>query len=479
MSNSPFIPIAAVGPRLVSRRLHAGWVAAALLLCAGTSQALEYGPFSLTGFIKSDVTRTNNVCSNCQVFPAEDKQRFWADEIRPGATYGADTSVVTLVQPYLGANFDLGGGFKLSGLLSQRWRDWQPDIPGYLYEANVAVSHEAYGRVTVGAMTTRGWALADYPYGSDVGLAEEWSSAGAGYGLLEYPSIRYTAPVLDVAGGDLVLELTYSAGNTDFKINKPQFWEFWADYRYGDLVLDFVGQYSKNGNPQAWGHGPFTGLTPFPADDDDLGSSNQSIMMLMGRYIIDSNWEVLGGVRANRWSGAYAVVTTPGGTVTSAQWNNMFNVDWDGSRNGVPNPGYSAPLDRLPGRPALPLGQVDLCRGPDLPGQGQHRQPVGTRAEQLGHHRHRRRHLRRRLGRQCLRPGGWGALWPAGPVADVHAHQLGLHRHRFPGDQGRQLGHAGLRLCVLEVAVVFMRTMERNRPRPVYPSLRIRARTQA
>lgn len=342
MSNSPFFPIAAVGRRLVSRRLHAGWVAAALLLCASTSQALEYGPFSLTGFIKSDVTRTNNVCSNCQLFPAEDKQRFWADEILPGATYGADTSVVTLVQPYLGANFDLGGGFKLSGLLSQRWRDWQPDIPGYLYEANVAVSHEAYGRITVGAMTTRGWALADYPYGSDVGLAEEWSSAGAGYGLLEYPSIRYTAPVLDVAGGDLVLELTYSAGNTDFKINKPQFWEFWADYRYDDLLLDFVGQYSKNGNPQAWGHGPFTGLTPFPADDDDLGSSNQSIMMLMGRYIIDSNWEVLGGVRANRWSGAYAVVTTPGSTATSAQWNNMFNVDWGGTRGGVPNPGYSA-----------------------------------------------------------------------------------------------------------------------------------------
>jgi predicted porin len=320
----------------------AGCLAAAWLLACGPAQALDYGPFSLTGFAKVDVTRGSNQCPNCQLFPKEDKQRFWADEILPGASYGTETTTTTLVQPYLGANFNLGGGFKLHGLLSQRWRDWKEDIPGYLYEGNVAVSHEAYGRLTVGAMTTRGWALADYPYGADVGLAEEWSSAGAGYGLLDFPSIRYTSPIFDVAGGDLSLEVTYSAGDTDFKINKPRFWEFWASYRHGDLTLDFVGQDSKNGNPQAWGHGPFTSLTPFPADDDKLGGSSQSIAMLMGRYIIDSNWEVLGGVRANRWSGAYAVVTTPGGTVTSAQWNNMFNVDWGGSRNGVPNPGYSA-----------------------------------------------------------------------------------------------------------------------------------------
>jgi hypothetical protein len=334
-------PDSAAARRPGSRLWRAGW-ASLLLLFSGASQALEYGPFSLTGFLKVDVSRGSNQCPDCQLFPGEDKQRFWADEILPGATYGTETTTFTLFQPYLGANFKLGGGFSLSGLLSQRWRDGKEDKPGYLFEANVALSHELYGRVTVGAMTTRGWALADYPYGSDIGLAEEWSSSGAAYGLLEYPSVRYTAPVLDVAGGDLVLELTYSAGDLDFKINKPQFWEFWSNYRYGDLLLDFVGQYAKNGQPVAFGQAPFTGLTPFPADDPLLGSSSQSIAMLMGRYIIDSNWEVLGGVRANRWSGAYAVVTTPGGTVTSAQWNNMFNVDWGGTRNGVPNPGYSA-----------------------------------------------------------------------------------------------------------------------------------------
>ena len=342
MPTSPLHPESVAACRPGSRRWRAGWAAGVLLLLSGASQALEYGPFSLTGFAKVDVTRGSNICSNCQLYPGEDKQRFWADEILPGATYGTENSTVTLFQPFLGANFRLGGGFSLIGLLSQRWRDGEPDKPGYLYEANVALNHEAYGRLTVGAMTTRGWALADYPYGSDVGLAEEWSSSGAAYGLLEYPSIRYTAPALDVAGGDLVLELTYSAGNTDFKINKPQFWEFWGNYRHGNLLLDFIGQYGKNGQPVAFGQAPFTGLTPFPADDPLLGSSSQSIMMLMGRYSIDSNWEVLGGVRANRWSGAYAVITTPGGSVTSAQWNSMFNVDWGGTRNGVPNPGYEA-----------------------------------------------------------------------------------------------------------------------------------------
>ena len=312
-------------------------VLAVLWALATPARALDFGPFSLTGFAKVDVTRGSNQCPNCQVFPGEDKQRVWADEILPGAVYGTETTTTTLIQPFLAANFNLGGGFKLSGLLSQRWRDWKEDIPGYLYEANVAVSHEYYGRLTVGAMTTRGWALADYPYGADLGLAEEWSSAGAAYGLLMYDSIRYTAPVLDVFGGDLVLEVTYSAGDRDFKINKPSFWEFWANYRIGDLVLDFVGQDSKNGNPQAWGHGPFTGLTPFPADDPQLGESSQSIMMLMGRYTISSQWEILGGARRNRWSGAYAVFTN-----SPAQWNNMFNVNWGGTLNGVANPGYPA-----------------------------------------------------------------------------------------------------------------------------------------
>ena len=49
-------------------------------------------------------------------------------------------------------------------------------------------------------MTTRTWSLADYPYGSNVGLSDVWGSAGAGYGLLT-KAIRYTARALDVLEG--------------------------------------------------------------------------------------------------------------------------------------------------------------------------------------------------------------------------------------------------------------------------------------
>jgi hypothetical protein len=145
--------------------------------------------------------------------------------------------------------------------------------------------------------------------------------------------------MFDVAEGDLVLEASYDQGNRDFKIHKPQFLELYAQYHKGDLVVDAMYQDTRNGNPQAWSHGPFTSLTPNIEDDAKLGGSGQSIAMVMGRYQWDARLELSGGVRLNRWSGAYAVITAPG---TQAQWNNMFNVDWNGQLNGVPNPGYAA-----------------------------------------------------------------------------------------------------------------------------------------
>ena len=56
------------------------------------------------------------------------------------------------------------------------------------------------------------------------------------------------------------------------------------------------------------------------------------IALVMARYQIDARWEVTGGVRANRWSGAYAVVALDGPPV---QFNFPFNVDWGGTLNGV------------------------------------------------------------------------------------------------------------------------------------------------
>jgi hypothetical protein len=308
------------------------------LLASNQVHAIEYGPFSLTGFAKIETLTGSNQCTNCQRFQGEDKQRFWADELVPGRTYGTKTNTVTLFQPYLGAKFDLGQGIKLSGLLSQRWRDGKEDIPGFYYDKNVALSHEDFGSLRIGAMTTRTWALADYPYGTNVNLAEAWGSSGAGYGLLTNAA-RYTSRPLNLLEGTLVVEGTYSPGNTDFKIHKPRFVELYAQYHRGPLVIDAMLQDTRNGTPAAWGHGPFTGPTPSAADDNKVGGSGQGTAMVMGRYQLNNQVELQGGIRRNRWSGAYAAITN---NASPAQWNNMFNVDWNGTLNGVANPGYAA-----------------------------------------------------------------------------------------------------------------------------------------
>ena len=313
--------------------------AAIMALCAPLgAQAIDFGPdgmFSLTGFAEVSAGMASNACKDCQLYPTERKQRVWADELINGKEFKTIGTTFTQIQPYLGFKYDLGKGFKLSGMLSQRWRDGMVDVDGYWYEKNLNIAHEEYGSLRVGAMTTRGWNVADYPYGTNVGVSGPWASSGAGYGMLTR-AVRYTSRILDVAEGDLVLEASYAPGNTAFKINKPSFWELYAQYHKGDLVMDAIIQDTRNGTPSNWAHGPFTGLTPFAANDSLLKSSSQGMAMLMARYQVDSKIEVSGGIRRNHWSGANAVLT--GGD----QWNEMFNVDWNGTLNGVANPGYPA-----------------------------------------------------------------------------------------------------------------------------------------
>ena len=105
-------------------------VALCALLAPSPGRALEFGPFSLTGFAKVEATRVSDYCPDCQLEKNENKQRFWADELVQGKDYGAGNTHVTLFQPYLGAKFDLPRGFKVSGLLSQRWRDGKEDFKG-------------------------------------------------------------------------------------------------------------------------------------------------------------------------------------------------------------------------------------------------------------------------------------------------------------------------------------------------------------
>lgn len=326
---------------------HKGWLPAGLItaiLTAPTAgHAIDFGPdgmFSLTGFAEVSLTYVNNQCPSggCQFSPEPDRQRVWADDVVPGRELGTRDITFTQFQPYLGFNYNLGKGYKVSGLYSQRWRDGSPDVPGFVYEKNIAISHEDYGRLAIGKMTSRTWSIADYPYASNLSLASTWAASGAGYRMLSQ-AIRYTSRVLDVANGDLVLEVTYDRGDTAFKINKPRFIELWAHYGKGALSLDATYQDTRNGGPVAWGLAPFNGPAYQDSADSKVGSSGQSVAMIQGIYQLNPKIELSGAIRRNRWSGAYATIidSTP-----PAQWNNMWNVDWGGSLNGVANPGYPA-----------------------------------------------------------------------------------------------------------------------------------------
>lgn len=339
-------PASAVRSVPAPRRPHAGRlargfaaVAAGAALCGAAfaqTPKLSFGPLSVTGFAKAEIGWTSNVCEDCQLRPNEDRHRLWADDLVLGKAYGREFVHGWQFQPYLNANFDLGRGFKLTGTLSQRWRDGAIDFPGSVYDRSITVKHEDYGAVQVGAFVLRTWGFADFPYATDIGMSPIFSDSGAGYGLAT-KALRYTSRLFDVFEGDLVLEMTWDQGNTDFKIHEPRLLEWWVHYGRGDLRLDLMIQDSRNGRPTSFTKGPFTSLTPFASDDPRLGESSQSVVLLMGKYRINPQYEVSGGIRFNRWSGAYAVNT--GGN----QWNAMWNVDWGGvDANGVPNPGYSA-----------------------------------------------------------------------------------------------------------------------------------------
>lgn len=355
MSNPISLPNPSARPAPVSHGstgaigMRRSTVALAAALVSAPALAVEFGPFSLTGFAKAEVTRTTNVCEDCQRELGEARHRRWADDIAFGKPFGTRETTVTLVQPYLGFKQDVGRGWQAFGLLSQRWRDGKVDLDGWLYERNVGVAHEDWGRLTVGAMTTRGWSVPDFPYsfkamssdfwGGGSGATTAWSDAGAGYGLLSR-AVRYMSRPVELFGGDVLFEATYDIGKSGWKKNKPQFIELYAKYIGRELLVDAIVQSAKNGEPVAWGKAPFGGLTPFAADDPLLGSSSQGMAMVMVRHVIDGKLELSGGLRFNRWSGAYAVQTTTGAL---GRWNSMFNVDWGGfDANGVPNPGYAA-----------------------------------------------------------------------------------------------------------------------------------------
>lgn len=347
MNNKHYWSTSGPQPALRKKRrapLLLAWSACCVAVTfSGASHAVEFGPdsmFSFYGFGEVTSTRVNNQCpaAGCQFDPDTDRQRIWTDDVVPGRALKSNDVVFSQLQLWLGAKRDLGNGFKVGGLLSQNWRDRKVDTRGFWREKNVYLSHEEYGTLTLGATVSRTWSFSDYPYASNLGLSYAWASTGAGYRNLTN-AIRYTSRVFDVADGDLVLELTYDRGNTAFQIHKPRFIETWAHFNKGKLVVDVMLQDARNGTPAAFGAAVFNGPFYDAAADSKIGGSSQGVAVVQAIYQYDPKIELSGSLRRNRWSGAYAAIVNTG---PPQQWNNMFNVDWGGTLNGVSNPGYSA-----------------------------------------------------------------------------------------------------------------------------------------
>ena len=132
---------------------------------------------------------SNSQCIDCQKFPDEDRQRVWADELLPNQKTTSGFSPFSLFQPYIDLRpIYLGQGFNISAMLSQRWRDGMEDIPGIIYERNITLEHEYYGKIQIGAFPSRGWAVADYPYGRASDLRMLGDQVGQVMACSEMPS---------------------------------------------------------------------------------------------------------------------------------------------------------------------------------------------------------------------------------------------------------------------------------------------------
>ena len=296
------------------------------------AMAVDVGPLTITGFVKQEFSRASNICNDCQAIADENRQKPWANDITPGKPFGTDDSGLSLFQPYIATKeFDLGKGWRVKALYSQRWRDGKVDIPGIVYERNATVLHEDYGMLQVGAFPARGWSVPDYPYGTQIGVSDAWGASGSGYGLLGN-AVRYSLPVQDVGDGDLYLETSVDRGNSSSKVHEPLFIELYAQYVKGPWVFDVIAQDAKNGAPSAWAHGPFRGRANEPANDTYTQDGNvlprdgnhQQMLMAMTRYQYNAKTVLFGGVRFNKWSGARADCKWDG---TQCIWPPFFNVD--------------------------------------------------------------------------------------------------------------------------------------------------------
>ena len=202
-------------------------------------------------------------------------------------------------------------------------------------------------------------------------------------------------------------------------------------------------QEGKNGPPVSFGHAPFTSLFYDAQFDKDLGGSSQGIAMIMARYRVDPKLELSGGLRGNRWSGAYAKFLQSK-TVNPAGfdiWNNPFNVDWSQDLGGGVYKGYAArSVDMVLGARYKITDKLAAYTGMVYLGTAATDNPSEARPVELGHVQHPRPELRLWPGPAPERRGRHGELRQTRPRPVEHAEPPGLHRHRLALGEARQLG---------------------------------------
>jgi hypothetical protein len=53
------------------------------LVAGHNALAVDFGPFTLTGFAKAEVSRASNQCSDCQLNAGENRHRPWVKNLEP------------------------------------------------------------------------------------------------------------------------------------------------------------------------------------------------------------------------------------------------------------------------------------------------------------------------------------------------------------------------------------------------------------
>ncbi len=308
-----------------------------------SAYAVQFGPLTLSGFGKDEITTANNVGTvndnGAMPLPCYgDAREVLPTSRTPGSQqYCLPTGAGTVTTP--SPMFQLTGtlkhefdnGVTVQGVLTKRIRSGSNDVVGQnWYEKYVAISYPSMGQLSVGTQLARAWSRQDgfsYP----IGLSTAWSETGAGFGILP-DAVRFTSRMFHSSYGKFTLEATYA---TNHAYNQyvgpqlagpaptPQMLELFAQFSNRSNLIEFTYEISRGAGQSSWGKNPFVGASNLPVltvNGTNGTTTNyydsepvQSVAILEGDHWFTPQWMFTWGLRHSYWSGA----STTCGYVTS------------------------------------------------------------------------------------------------------------------------------------------------------------------